>query len=142
MQLLTRAYFTAFFALCLTTASALSRLVHVLHLGSTERRRDERCVSLAQACFRGLMLGPCPWIRLRGVDELQAALRDAADEAAGSPYILCNHNSPMDSLLVAALLPKEVGRNVRSLIKAALLDEPLFGSLCRDCGRFESVLED
>jgi hypothetical protein len=136
---LARPAFIVAFTACLSNAYALSRAVHLLRLGASERRRNEMSVIIAQSCFRWIMLAPCPWIRLRGIQELQYALKSAAEEAQGAPYILANHNSPMDSLLVSALLPAEVGANIRSMIKAALLDEPLFGSLCADCGRSRGV---
>lgn len=132
MAAVTRGYFTAAFAVCLAAAAGLARAAHLAPVAPA--RAQAMSVSAARACFRWLMLAPCPWIRLRGARELVAALEAAARESDGAPYVLANHNSPMDSLLVAALLPDAVGRGVRSLVKAALLDEPLFGSLCKDCG--------
>jgi 1-acyl-sn-glycerol-3-phosphate acyltransferase len=133
---LARAGFTAALTVCLSTCCLLCRAVHVLQLGGSERERNGMCVVVAQKCFRWLMLAPCFWIQISGLRELQAELKRASEEAEGAPYVLANHNSPLDSLLFAAVIPPEVGANLRSMVKAVLLDAPLFGSICADVGHF------
>lgn len=115
------------FATCLVTLWTLCHLVHLLGgcLGlRTKRERHAVCVMLSQKCFRYLMLAPCPWVNLVGVRELEEGFREAAQ--GGTPYVLANHNSMADSLLVTALIPADISRNMRSLIKLALFSEPLY----------------
>lgn len=54
---------------------------------------------------------------------------------AGTPYVVANHNSMMDSLLVTALIPRQVSYNLRSLIKLALFNQPVFGYICHAVGK-------
>jgi hypothetical protein len=121
-----RAGFALAFATCLFTLWVLCHVVHGLgpFVGlSTKRRRNELCIALAQKCFRYLMLSPCWWIRLVGVKELEEEFIIAAQ--SGTPYVLSNHNSMVDSLVGTALMPSAISSNMRSLIKLALFSEPL-----------------
>lgn len=81
------------------------------------------------------MLMPSPWLRIHGLPELQEAWREIEQEK-GAPFIIANHNSKLDSLLVTALLPTSLGPRMRSLIKLALFREPLFGAICSAVGHF------
>lgn len=42
----------------------------------------------------------------------------------------------LDSLLITALIPPEIARNLRSMIKLALFSEPVFGYICKAVGHF------
>lgn len=53
-----------------------------------------------------------------------------------APFIVANHNSKLDSLLITALLPTSLGPRMRSLVKLALFREPLFGAICSAVGHF------
>lgn len=64
---------------------------------------------------------------MHGVEEMRRTLRDAAKTSDGAPFVIANHNSKLDSIALSAFIPTDVSHNLRSLIKAALLDEPMFG---------------
>lgn len=80
------------------------------------------------------MLMPCPWVKIHGLPELEKGWRQISGE--GAPYVIANHNSKLDSLLITALLPTWLGPKMRSLIKEALFNEPLFGGICTAVGHF------
>lgn len=54
----------------------------------------------------------------------------------GAPFVLANHNSKLDSLMITGLLPPYISSRMRSLIKLALFNEPLFGGICHSVGHF------
>jgi hypothetical protein len=128
-----RVAFGVAFATCLLTIWTVAHLIHALPWFGTKRERHGYCIGLSQRCFRWIMLGPCRWIKLVGLNELDATWDEVT--AAGTPYMLSNHNSMMDSLLVTALIPSSVSFHMRSLIKLALFDEPVFGYICKAVGR-------
>lgn len=76
---------------------------------------------------------PCPWIRVHG-QQLKRKWKEIEKE--GGPYIIANHNSKMDSLLILALLPFSFGPTLRTLVKDALFSLPLFGGMCTSVGHF------
>lgn len=127
MVLAARAGFAIAFGTCLATLWMMCHVVHALGplVGlKTERQRREVSIQCAQLCFRYLMLAPCWWIKLVGVEEFEQAFLQAKAES-GTPYMICNHNSMVDSLVGTALMPSPVSKNMRSLIKLALFSEPL-----------------
>lgn len=135
VNMLCQVAFALAFVNCLLVTWMLTKLVHMAPMLGTQRQREARCIAISSLTFRYLMLAPCAWIRVHGVGELHAALAEAGAQR-GAPYIIANHNSKLDSLLVTALLPTWIGPRLRSLIKAALFDEPLFGAICRRVGHF------
>lgn len=80
------------------------------------------------------MLAPCPWVKVHGLEELEKAWGEMGQ--GNAPYVIANHNSKLDSLLITALLPVNLGPRMRSLIKEALFYEPLFGGICEAVGHF------
>lgn len=80
------------------------------------------------------MLRPCPWLKVHGLDEFESILKQMDGQAA--PFFIANHNSKLDSLLITAILPATVSSRMRSLIKLALFNEPLFGGVCKAVGHF------
>lgn len=71
------------------------------------------------------MLAPCWWIKFVGLDDLVRGFHEAF-AASGTPYVLSNHNSMVDSLVGTAIMPPAVSSKMRSLIKLALFSEPLY----------------
>lgn len=123
-----RAYFAVAFGVCLFTLWVMCHAVHAvgpLFGLKTKRQRHEVCIQCSQLCFRYLMLSPCWWIKLVGVDDLVRGFNEAS-AASGTPYVLSNHNSMADSLVGTAIMPPSVSTNMRSLIKLALFSEPLY----------------
>lgn len=116
------------FVTCLVTVWTICRIIRALPGLGSKRRRRELSIAAASLCFHYIMLVPCPWIKLRGVSELQDSWKHIEKEA--TPIIIANHNSKLDSLLITALLPVRFGPRLRSLIKDALFREPLFGYIC------------
>jgi 1-acyl-sn-glycerol-3-phosphate acyltransferase len=129
------AFALAFFT-CLVTIWTIAQLIHALPGFGTKRNRHGYCVGLSQRCFRWIMLWPCWWIKLVGLGELEAAWCEV--NSAGTPYVLANHNSMMDSLLVTALIPSSISFHMRSLIKLALFEEPIFGYICKAVGTWNA----
>lgn len=80
------------------------------------------------------MLKPCPWLRIHGLEQVEENWNEMAK--SGAPFLLANHNSKLDSLLITALLPLWLGPKMRSLIKKDLFSEPLFGAICTAVGHF------
>jgi hypothetical protein len=133
--ILARAAFAVAFVACLSTIWVVCHIVHALPGFGTKRDRHGYCVIVSQLCFRYIMLAPCSaWIPLVGLHEVDAAWLEAAK--TGTPYVLSNHNSMLDSLLVTSLIPAKVSFHLRSLIKLALFDEPVFGYICNAVGHF------
>lgn len=127
--------FALAFLNCLLVTWMLTMMVHVVPFLGSRRQRESYSIAISSLMFRYLMVKPCPWIRVRGVNELYESLAEAGKERA-APYIIANHNSKLDSLLITALLPTWLGPRLRSLIKKALFDEPLFGGICERVGHF------
>lgn len=73
-------------------------------------------------------------MKLHGLPELQEAWKEMAK--GGAPFVIANHNSKLDSLLLTGLIPTWLGPRMRSLIKLALFNEPLFGGICQAVGHF------
>jgi hypothetical protein len=133
--LLARVAFGLAFAICLSTIWVVAHIVHVAPGLGSKRDRHGYCVVVSQLCFRYIMLAPCSaWISLVGLTDVDAAWREAAE--TGTPYVLSNHNSMLDSLLVTALIPAKVSFHLRSLIKLALFQEPVFGYICSAVGTY------
>ena len=130
-------YQTAFAIAFLNTLLVLWTLCKIIHslpgLGS-KQKRHEYSIATSSICFKYLMIKPCPWIKVHGLDQLEESWREVAK--TGTPYILANHNSKLDSLLITGLLPVWLGPKMRSLIKEALFSEPLFGGICSAVGHF------
>lgn len=110
------------------------KIIHLLPGLGDKRKRHEYSIMASSLGFKWLMLKPCPWMRIHGLPELEEAWREMGRE--GSPFVLANHNSKLDSLLITALLPTWLGPGMRSLIKLALFSEPLFGGICHAVGHF------
>jgi hypothetical protein len=139
--LLARVAFGLAFAVCLSTIWVVAHIVHVAPGLGSKRDRHGYCVVVSQLCFRYIMLAPCcAWISLVGLTDVDAAWREAAE--TGTPYVLSNHNSMLDSLLVTALIPAKVSFHLRSLIKLALFQEPVFGYICSAVGMFLFAVRD
>lgn len=102
--LIQRGLFSISFGICLSSLWLVMKFIHsagpfVFKGLGTERDRENICIRLATAGFRYLMLSPCsPWIRLFGEKQLDETFRAAA--ADGTPFVIANHNSMVDSLLV------------------------------------------
>lgn len=126
--------FGIIFVNCLFQLWVVLKLVYLLPSLGTKKRREEISIKLSTVFFRNLMLRPCLWLNLRGLDDLDPVWRAMNGESA--PYILANHNSKLDSLLITAILPTYLGPRMRSLIKLALFSEPLFGGICTAAGHF------
>lgn len=121
---------------CLLVLWTLCKILHWLPGLGDRRRRESRCIALSSFCFRNLMLAPCPWVNICGLNQLYADWRSMDSDPDRAPYVLANHNSKLDSLLITALLPPTLGPRMRSLIKLALFSEPLFGGICSSVGHF------
>lgn len=126
--------FAVAFLNCLLLLWMLCKLIHILPGLGSLRKRHEYCIAVSSTCFRYLMIMPCPWIKLHGLPELQEAWKEMAK--GGSPFVIANHNSKLDSLLLTGLIPTWLGPRMRSLIKLALFSEPLFGGICTAVGHF------
>lgn len=125
--LLGRAAFVVTFTISLASCWLICRVIHLTRLGGSRRVREGWCIATFAWCVRWITFAPCFWMRLHGVDDMRAALEEAAKESGGAPFILANHNSKLDSIALSAFMPTNVSYNLRSLVKAALLDEPMFG---------------
>lgn len=113
----------------------LCKIIHILPgLGSLSQRHSYS-IAISSTCFNYLLIKACPWIKLRGLPELEEAWKEMA-QAEAAPFVIANHNSKLDSLLITALLPTWLGPRMRSLIKLALFNEPLFGGICTAVGHF------
>lgn len=103
--LIQRGLFGISFGICLSSLWLVMKFIHsagpfVFKGLGTKRDRENICIRLATAGFRYLMLAPCsPWIRLFGEKQLDETFRAAA--ADGTPFVIANHNSMVDSLLVS-----------------------------------------
>lgn len=122
------------FVNCLLQLWTVLKFVYLLPALGTKKRREEISIKISTMFFRNLMLRPCLWLNLHGLDDLDPVWRAMNGESA--PYILANHNSKLDSLLITAILPTNLGPRMRSLIKLALFSEPLFGGICAAVGHF------
>lgn len=127
-----RVGFAIMFAACLLTIWTVCHIIHALPGLGPKRRRNGFSIIVSQMCFRYIMLAPCRWINLKGVQEVDEAWHKASQ--AGTPFVLANHNSMLDSLLVTALIPRKVSFNLRSLIKLGLFKIPVFGYICKAVG--------
>lgn len=126
------------FANCMLTTWFLCKLIHTLPFLGSLKTRQGYCVQLCNQTFYFLMVVPCrPWIHLHGFDEFTSTL-SAPDVRArtAAPFVLANHNSKLDSLLITALFPGFLAFKMRSLTKLALFSEPLFGGICTSVGHF------
>lgn len=129
-----RAAYVVLFFSGLTAAAVGCRLA-TLAPGTLSAKRARAAV-VSTAVFRLALQDAAPWLEVRGAEAVRLRFLEAAAED-GELYVICNHNSPFDSLLVAGLVPLSVASvGLRSFIKALLLDEPLFGGICRDVGHF------
>lgn len=111
------------------------KLIHILPGLGPLSQRHAYSIALSSTCFNYLLIKACPWVKLRGLPELEQAWAQMAAEGA-APFVIANHNSKLDSLLITALLPTWLGPRMRSLIKLALFSEPLFGGICTAVGHF------
>lgn len=138
MTLLPTAVYQAAFALSflcsLVVVWTVCKIIHLLPGLGDKRKRHEYCIATASLGFKHIMLQPCSWMKLHGLDQLEKDWTEVSK--SGAPYIIANHNSKLDSLLATALLPTWVGPKMRSLIKEALFAEPLFGGICESVGHF------
>lgn len=138
---LPKVVFQALFAInflnCLLVLWTILKLVYLLPFLGPKKRRESISITISNFCFRNLMLRPCPWVKLHGVDELINVLKKAnGAEGESSPFFLANHNSKLDSLLITGIFPSFITNRMRSLIKLALFSEPLFGGVCKAVGHF------
>lgn len=122
------------FVNCLFQLWLVLKLVYLVPFFGSKKRQEEISIKLSTLYFRYLMLWPCPWLKIHGLHELIPAWKAMNGESA--PYIVANHNSKLDSLLITAILPTFLGPRMRSLIKLALFSEPLFGGICAAVGHF------
>lgn len=137
--MLPKVFFQAAFALiffnCLLTLWVICKLIHNVPFLGSLKKRHEYSIYASSTCFNYLMIKPCTWIRIHGLPELFEAWNQMAQEKA-APFVIANHNSKLDSLMITGLLPPTLGLRMRSLIKLALFNEPLFGGICKAVGHF------
>ncbi|CAN8069894.1 unnamed protein product [Agarophyton chilense] len=132
---LLRFKFALSFLICMLATWFVTKVLHLLPLIGDRPRREQLSIAVSSTLFWYLMLLPCPWIQLHGLRQLHKAWAEMGGEDR-APFVIANHNSKLDSLLITALLPTSLGPRMRSLIKQALFSEPLFGGICERVGHF------
>ncbi|CAM9501676.1 unnamed protein product, partial [Phaeothamnion confervicola] len=123
----------AWFALCILVCMSTCWLFcNVSHLWGSEADRRRRSSAVCHACFRWLLLKPCPWVRIRGPTPQQwEALLDHP-----KVLLVMNHTSFIDSIVFVASCPPAVLKRYRTLMKASLFRLPLLGGISRCVGHF------
>lgn len=134
-SILFQVLFACNFLNCLLILWTICKFIHLIPGLGPLQQREQYCIAVSSVCFRYLMLFPSPWLRVHGLPELQEAWKEMESEK-NAPFIIANHNSKLDSLVITALLPRSLGPRMRSLIKLALFREPLFGGICSAVGHF------
>lgn len=105
--------------------------------------RQELSLIVAKLSF-GLPIHLSPWIQLRGSNTASRALNQLAKIfVAREPgkqhrpiFLLGNHSSFFDTMLVVYLLPWRALIKTRTYMKADLLKIPLLSTICKGCGHF------
>lgn len=113
----------------------ITKIIHNVPFLGSKRKRHEYSIFWSALCFKYLMLKMSPWIRIHGLNELMEAWKQMAKEKY-APFMISNHNSKLDSLMLTGLLPTWLGPRMRAMIKLALFDEWLFGWICKAVGHF------
>ena len=130
-----RGWFMLSFAASVVLTNVATRVVHALFFLS-KTQRESISARVAHYGFR-LIFGLNPHITFEYADEGEPAWDELfSDESAGSPFLMVNHTSQLDSLVFSALVPTHAIARMRTLAKSGLFDLPVFGWILRACGHF------
>lgn len=109
------------FASCAVFGVALTWIlcvvVYTLSNGTIDSKQ-KLCCKICHYFFRWFLVKSCPWVQVSTpqVDELEQLLdRDRV-------FLLLNHTSFFDSVLVVAIMPTSILPRYRTLLKHKLLD--------------------
>jgi len=124
----------AWFAfLLLVLGSTCYLICSIIHLLPIQRQKKMASSARMAHVFFKLWLVLTPWIRFNWSKKMDWT---KAFSEKGNTFILLNHSSFLDGFFATALLPFNRIGTVRTMIKAALLNIPLVGGICRACGHF------
>jgi len=91
------------------------------------KQKQARCARIVGFCLR-VCFTLHPFIQVRAAQNWRELPKCAC--------VVMNHSSFLDGLVVAGLIPQYVIGRSRALLKAGLLNLPLFGTVCKMIGHF------